>query len=101
MMHDLDEIDSKTDWKTPVAKNRHLSSLLEEGSTIEPSDPMPQFHRWLSEVCGYPGDSILSSLLNFPSERPEPKMAKDNLDAFCRHFWAAIYLARLLAEEPV
>jgi len=67
MMHDLDEMAAKTDWKTPMSKSR-LNSLLEEASTVEPGDAVPPIHRWLSEVCREPDDSsAVSNLLSFPS----------------------------------
>jgi len=105
MMQDLDTIDSKTDWKTPRSQHcRQLSSLLEDGSTgstVQPSHAVPELHKWLSEICRELDGAAIGKLLRYPAERPEPALVEDSLPAICRHFWAAIYTARLLAEDPM
>jgi len=97
----LDHMDAKTDWKTPMARGRPLGSLLEEGSTLEPEHVVPPFHKWLSEVCGESdGGAFVNKLLCFPADELEPKLVTANLPALSRHFWAAIFLTRLLGEDP-
>jgi serine/threonine protein kinase len=105
MMLDLDSIESKKEWCTPMARDRQLSSLaeadLEETSNTQLSDNLPPLHRWVADVCSQPedGDEI-RCLLNFPEVFPEPASVKQNLATLNRHFWATMFTTRLLAEDP-
>jgi hypothetical protein len=101
MMHDLDSIDSKRDWCTPMARDHRLSSLAEESPRAEARDSMPPFHAWLADVISEPDDGgAMRHLLNFPEQLQEPAFVAENLKLICRHFWAASFVARLLAEDP-
>jgi len=102
MMHDLDVIDSRIEWKTPMSNGRRLNSLLEEeDSTMEPIDAAQPLHKWLSEVCGETDDGVaVNNFLSFPTLRLPPTRVTECLPAISKHFWAGSYLARLLAEEP-
>mmetsp|Transcript_123458 Transcript_123458/g.193670 ORF Transcript_123458/g.193670 Transcript_123458/m.193670 type:complete len:1178 (-) Transcript_123458:126-3659(-) len=108
MMHDLDSIDSSKTWITPKAAhhlNLNLSSLMEETSrecSRELGDAMPPFHTWLAEVCSRQPEQVtaIHDVLKFPEQHLDPSFLSDHLASVCQHFWAAMFVARLLAEDP-
>jgi len=85
--------------------NLNLSSLMEETSrecSRESGDAMPPFHTWLAEVCSRQPEQVtaIHDVLKFPEQRLDPSFISDHLASVCQHFWAAMFVARLLAEDP-